>query len=200
MSSASPAAAKLLTLLGFLLIFFGITVLVRLFFNPVKQEVGYLILKNNADKPGVVPPVNTDFAIQVPAIGASAPIVADVDPRNSAVYQRALTGGVAHAKGTAKPGEDRNIFLFAHSSADLLTASRYNSVFYLMHHLVAGDLISIWFEGSEHRYRVTTKKTVNATEVEYLENTGRTESLTLMTCWPPGTTLRRLIVQAEPVI
>ncbi len=56
--------------------------------------------------------------IIIPKIGAQSGIVSEVDPYNKAEYLKALSGGVAHAKGTALPGELVNIFLFAHSSVE----------------------------------------------------------------------------------
>ena len=97
------------------------------------------------------------------------------------------------------PGEGGNIFLFAHSSADLLTAERYNSIFYLIHHLESGDKIRVWYEGEEYIYAVTAKHLVSPSDTQYLTKPSKVETLTLMTCWPPGTTYKRLILIAEPV-
>lgn len=141
--------------------------------------------------------VDTEFGIVIPKIGANARVVADVDWTDSQVYQQALTEGVAHAKGSSYPGEDGNIFLFAHSGADFFEALRFNAVFSLMSKLEAGDEMTIWYRGQAHVYRVSEKKIVSGDALEYLIKPKEGRVLTLMTCWPPGTTLKRLIVSAE---
>jgi LPXTG-site transpeptidase (sortase) family protein len=180
-----------------LLILSGV-IMYRLFHDPLRHEVNYALHQIQKSEASLVPP-NTDFALTIDRIGASAAIIQDVDPFNSQSYQRALRDGVAHARGTNLPGKGGNIFLFAHSSADLLTAERYNSVFYLMHHLEPGDTIKVWYQGVEHDYTVSEKKMVASVDTQYLTEKSDGEQLTLMTCWPPGTSLKRLIVIAKPL-
>lgn len=170
----------------------------QLFHDPLSQEVGYLIRQTSDSKEALAPP-NTEFALVIDKIGAVAPIIREVDPLDPRIYQRALKDGVAHAQGTSLPGEKGNIFLFAHSSADLLTATSYNSVFYLLHHLEEGDEIKLYYQDREYRYLVTAKAKVDATAVSYLQNGSKEPTLTLMTCWPPGTTYKRLVVIAKPL-
>lgn len=183
--------------IGIGLILLSFFVLARLFHDPLTQEIKYAVSTIKEEK-SLTPP-NTDFAITIDKIGASSAIVKGIDPYNSQLYQRALRDGVAHAKGTKLPGEGGNIFLFAHSSAYLLTAERYNSIFYLMHHLEVGDIIKVWSEGKEYDYAVSEKKFVAPSDTEYLTTKTSVEQLTLMTCWPPGTTLKRLIIIAKPL-
>lgn len=184
--------------LGIGLILVAGVILFRLFSDPIKQEVRYALRNTISGEDRNLNPANTDFSLVIDKIGATAPVVESVDPYDSAIYQRALRDGVAHAKGTALPGEGGNIFLFAHSSADLLTAARYNSVFYLIHHLELGDQISVWYQGGERQYTVSAKRLVSASDTQYLTEQTQRETLTLMTCWPPGTTYKRLIVIAQP--
>ena len=57
-----------------------------------------------------------------------------------------------------------------------------------------GDEIDIYYEGSKYRYTVTDKKIISSTDIDYLSSNLNTNQLTLMTCWPPGTTLKRLVI------
>lgn len=196
----SFATKKLPSIIGVLLLLCSLIILIKLFFVPVSQEFKFLTKRaNNGVSPTELYPPNTDYSIVIPKLGAAAPIVKDVDSLDPSIYQRALTKGVAHANGTANPGENGNIFLFAHSSADLFTASRYNSVFYLVHHLDNGDEINLWYQGIERHYQVISKEYVSASDTEYLTRKTSVETLTLMTCWPPGTTYKRLIIEAIKV-
>jgi len=201
---ASPAKKSSTNTLGHLSLGVGIGLLllagiifIRLFHDSLRQEVRYAVTQ--LQQPAALTPPNTDFAIVIDKIEAVAAIVKDIDPYNSQIYQLALRDGVAHARGTGVPGGGGNIFLFAHSSEDLLTAERYNSVFYLMHHLNGGDLIKVWYQKKEYHYLVKEKLSVSPTDTKYLTVKAPSEQLTLMTCWPPGTTLKRLIIVAELV-
>lgn len=132
----------------------------------------------------------------IPKIGANAAVVANVDPYDSRQYQIALTRGIAHARGTVFPGQPGNVFLFSHSSANIIDAGRYNSVFFLLTKLEKDDEIILYYKGEKFRYAVTEKGIVEANAVSYLSPTSEGKTLTLMTCWPPGTTLKRLIIRA----
>lgn len=186
-----------LSLLGWALVIFGTVLIFWIYLPAAEEEVKYLV-RQSQDLPVISEPIDKDFSIQVPSLAINAPIVAGVDPFNAADYQLALTRGVAHADGSALPGAGQGIFLFAHSSADLFLATRYNSIFYLLHKLQAGDEINLWYQGQEYRYTVTDNKVVPPTHLSSFQSP--TSALTLMTCWPPGTTFQRRLVLAEPVL
>ena len=131
-------------------------------------------------------------------IGAVAPIIADIDPFNQSEYLSALKKGAAHAEGTAKPGEDGNIYVFAHSTDVFYNVGTYNAVFYLLWKLEVDDEIYIYYENEQYVYKVSDKKIVSSTDVKYLGDFGG-KTLTLQTCYPPGTTLKRLIVVAKQI-
>ncbi|MBU1133229.1 sortase, partial [Patescibacteria group bacterium] len=110
---------------------------------------------------------------------------------------QALTKGVAHAKGTVLPGEVGNSFYFAHSSNNFYNANRYNSVFYLLRKMESGESFFLVYEGNIFEYKVLEVKIVESETVEYLEGTTDKKLAILMTCWPPGTTIERLVVVGE---
>lgn len=175
----------------------GFFIVLSTFFPLVKNEVAYQVRKKEYYTPKEIVPIDKDFGIVIPKIGANSKVIKDVDPFNPAVYQKALSYGVAHAKRTSLPGMGGNMFLFSHSSSDFLTARRYNSIFYLLSKLNPNDRIDIYFEQNKYAYSVFSKKIVEADDLSYLASNSRQDILTLMTCWPPGTSLRRLIVQAK---
>jgi len=153
--------------------------------------------KDNIEANNIIYPADEDFGIVIPKIAANSKVIADVDWQNSREYQRALTKGVAHAEGTALPGENGNVFIFAHSGVDFYEAARYNAVFYLTDKLEKGDEIYIFYKKKKFVYKVTEKKIARPEEISYLEGDASRKTLTLMTCWPPGTTLKRMVVVAE---
>jgi sortase A len=62
--------------------------------------------------------------------------------------------------------------------------------------LEKGDEVNIFYKGQRFVYKVIDKKIVDPEQVEYLTRKTNKEFLTLQTCWPPGTTLKRLLVFA----
>lgn len=201
--------ANLLIISGVLLIFY-------IFENPVIEEIKYLNHKifgvrfkvaENLEKSAVsaaeekntkvIVPESYDFGIVVPKIDANSKIIANVDPFKDKEFLPALKTGVAHAKWTAFPGQGGNVYLFAHSTDSFYNVGRYNAVFYLLGKLENGDEIDIYFLNKLYKYFVFEKKMVSVDEVKYLKSTGE-ETLTLQTCYPPGTTIKRLIVRAKP--
>jgi sortase A len=190
-----------------------VIVLLSIFYPLIRAELGYFFAGNKnvkvvgkseamvpvsgSSQLEIVKPVDESFGIVIPKIEANAKVIPNIDAENPAAYQRALTQGVAQAAGSANPGEEGNIFIFAHSGQDFLEANRYNAVFYLLSKLEKGDEIFIFYQTKKFRYLVTDKKTADPSEVQYFDDIPGKNTLTLMTCWPGGTTWKRLIVQAE---
>ena len=148
----------------------------------------------------VLVPKDSQFSIVIPKIGANSNIIANVDPATESVYLEALKKGVAHARGTQNPGMGGHIFLFAHSTDYFWNVGTYNAVFYLLYKLERGDAVDLFYKGQRYAYKVVDKKIVNPNQVEYLTRQSDSELLTLQTCWPPGTTLKRMLVFAKRVV
>jgi sortase A len=142
-------------------------------------------------------PIDEEFGIVIPKVRANSRIHADIDWQNPSVYQKALQTGVAQAKGTSTPDMPGSMFLFSHSGVDFYEAARYNAEFYLLGKLEAGDEIDIFYKGQKYLYTVRETKIVAPSEVEYLSGQTEAKTVTLMTCWPAGTTYKRLIVIAD---
>lgn len=146
----------------------------------------------------LVPP-DTSFSIVIPKIGAASRIIPNVDPVNQDIYKKALLEGVAHAKGTVFPGLPGNTYIFSHSTDNWWNVGRYNAIFYLLKDMEPGDEVVIFFEGRRYNYIVDRKYTAEPNDVSLLRNSqGGEEQLVLQTCWPPGTTWKRLFVVAKP--
>jgi len=63
-----------------------------------------------------------------------------------------------------------------------------------------GDNIEIYYKEKKYDYIVNEVKVVDAADVKYLGKLGEWNTLTLQTCYPPGTTLKRLVVVADQKI
>lgn len=165
----------------------------------VETPPGALASLFSNEQERILIPRDTLFSILIPKIGATAKVFPNIDPGNEAEFRNVLTQGIAHAKGTVFPGIPGNTYLFAHSTDNWWNVGRYNAVFYLLKDVEVGDDIIVFFEGRRHNYVVSEKYVADPTEVSLLVNSrGNEEKLILQTCWPPGTTWRRLFVVARP--
>lgn len=141
------------------------------------------------------PPQNGPY-LTIPKIHALAPIILNVDSQDPKNYLSALKRGVAHAQGTALPGTPGNVFLFAHSSDYPWNIGRYNTVFFRLNELEAGDEIRINTDNQRYVYQVVEKKIVSPYQSEDLSS--QEDRLVIQTCYPPGTAWRRLLIFAKP--
>jgi sortase A len=199
--------SKLIYVIGILFILSGILMLVFTFYPIIKQEILYEITEirkltsqiQNSETSEILP-INKDFSIVIPKINANAPVISNVDPYSPSDYQKKLAKGVAHAKNSAFPDTPGNVFLFAHSANDFYNANRYNAIFYLLKKLEQGDKIHVYYHDKKYTYSVTDTVMVTPDFISYLEGTSDKHTLTLMTCWPPGTSWRRLLVNAKLIM
>ena len=150
-------------------------------------------------KEQVLIPKDTQFSIVIPKIGASSKVYPNVDPTNENEFLNVLSHGVAHAKGSVFPGLLGNVYLFAHSADNWWDVGRYNAVFYLLKDLSQGDQIVVFFENRRYEYVVSQKVILDPSDTSLITDTQRSQQrLILQTCWPPGTTWKRLYIIGEP--
>ncbi len=150
---------------GLILLTLGLAIFILTFYPIIKEEIIFQLaslIGKNDQKSAQIKPIDSRFSIVIPKISANARVFANVDPFNSQNYQPILAKGVAHARGSALPGEVGNVFIFAHSSANWYEANRYNSVFYLLNKLTSDDKIIIYYKNKKYIYRVLQKKIVES--------------------------------------
>ncbi len=155
--------------------------------------------------------LNATFALSpyenriiIPRIGENIPLVnvsidkwANFETMHE-VFMEELRKWVVRYPGTAEPGEAGNVFIFGHSSNYPWVKSEYNSVFALLDQLQNGDEIIIYYFQKKYVYKVKEHAVVKPWDVKTLEARDHTKKeLSLMTCWPIGTTLERMIIFAE---
>ncbi len=187
----------------------GLVLVVVQYSGLIKAELNYQFRKNTSkeieldeenkqgkDESNYIIPVDKEFGLIIPEIGVNISVVPDVSPTDSREYQQVLSQGVAHVRGSPRPDENGNTVIFAHSSDSFYNANRYNSVFYLLNKLKKGDKIYLVYKNELYEYKLSEKAIVSAEEVDYMASSD-SKQLTLITCWPPGLTLKRLVVVAE---
>ncbi|MBI4975622.1 class D sortase [Candidatus Peregrinibacteria bacterium] len=112
--------------------------------------------------------------------------------------QEALKDGVVHYPGTSVPGQSGSIAITGHSSYFPWDPGRFKDVFALLHEVVIGDKIIVYWEQKKYIYEVYDIKVVLPEDISILKQTPE-DKLTLITCTPVGTNLKRLIVTAKPI-
>ena len=155
------------------------------------------ILAGNREQ--ILTPIDPLFSILIPKLGIDEKVVANVDPTNPDDYLPVLQHAIAHAKGSVFPGDPGTTYLFAHSTDNWWDVGRYNAVFYTLNNLSRGDEIDIFFNNRRYTYVVDQQLISDPQDVTLLtqEHTGSSR-LVLQTCWPPGTSFKRLYVIAIP--
>lgn len=199
----------------FILVFFVITYLLN--YQAINKKIGWwytdefgvqshqlqdAVVKIQAGSTPIAStslPTVSNNSIHIESIGVKAPIVFDVENSEKTVADN-LKNGVIHLKSTSKPGENGNVFITGHSSNFPWVKSKYNSIFALLPNVVVGDLVQVKYNETNYIYRVNKTFVVDPSDVSVLKSDPNSNILTLMTCTPIGTNLRRLIVQAEQII
>lgn len=141
--------------------------------------------------------VATTPTLTIPKINVSAPVVFEPSIAEAAV-QKALESGVVHYGNTANPGQAGNAVLFGHSSNDWDKPGNYKFIFVLLEKLAVGDTYTIDYKGTRYEYQIYERSIILATDVHVVAPTSDPTS-TLITCWPTGTSQKRLIVRGKQI-
>lgn len=135
--------------------------------------------------------------ISIPKISVYAPVVYEPSIVEGSV-QKALESGVVHYGNTPVPGQPGNSVIFGHSSNDWWEPGNYKFIFGLLDKLSLGDRFSVDYQSNRYIYEVSNIRVVAPTDVSVLNATPE-PTLTLITCTPPGTSLKRLVISAKQV-
>lgn len=145
--------------------------------------------------------VGQEARIIIPKINVDVPVVYDVDSLEESAIQEGLNDGVVdyNYPGTVNPGEIGNNVIVGHSSNNFLNSGKYKFAFVLLDRLEEGDTFMLHYEGTRYVYKITNKEVVEPDDFSNVTQTSSTPLTTLITCTPPGTSWRRLIIQGEQI-
>ena len=135
------------------------------------DEVDYNLIQNwfpTASLPRLKPSKITHYSLSIPKLKIKDAVVA--------VGGQEVKKTLIHYPGTALPGEYGNTVIFGHSVLP---------VFYSH------------FDGIEYVYQVEDYFEVKPEDVQVLEQRFNEQTLSLITCVPPGTYLRRGVIKAR---
>lgn len=109
-----------------------------------------------------------------------------------------LSKSLVHYLPRTLPGEFGNIVVFGHSTLPALYNPKdYKTIFTYLPSLDNGDKIIITVGDVSYEYEVYDMFVVDPDQVSVLQNMTDAAYLTLITCVPPGTYWKRLVVRAR---
>lgn len=109
-----------------------------------------------------------------------------------------LNKSLIHYGGTALPGEYGNAVIFGHSTlVQLFNPKNYRTIFSTLPTIKKGDSVYIKADGVQYRYVVYDLSVTEPGDLSPLEQQFDAGYITLITCVPPGTYLKRLNVKAK---
>ena len=109
-----------------------------------------------------------------------------------------LYGAVAYPH-SSEPGGNGSLIVAGHSSPpnERASESEFADVFEKLPNLGVGNHIKITQNGKEYLYKVINTKVVPPSDTSILEQQDDEDIITLITCFPVGTTRDRFVVTAK---
>ena len=176
----------------------------RLVFAPI---MAYIAPGNVSDEgiAAIDPTVNTTVSdtnkLIITKLNIDVPVHFGIS-NDTHTVNKAMENGVAHFMvpgASSYPGQVGNTVITGHSAGDIYSSNQYKFIFSGLERLVEGDLIYIDYNKVRYTYRMTGRKTVEPNDVASLKYDGDKKMLTLITCWPLGTSRYRLLIFAEQI-
>jgi sortase A len=130
------------------------------------------------------------YIISIPKINIKEAMVSTVD--------NDLEKHLVNYQGTGIPGKNGNAVIFGHSTLpQLFNAKDYKTIFANVYKLKSGDIIYAILNDVTYTYKIFKTVVVDSTDSSALVQDYDNSYLTLVTCTPPGTIWKRLIVKAR---
>ena len=109
-----------------------------------------------------------------------------------------LDKNLVHYPGTAHPGRTGNAVIFGHSVLPaFFNPKNYMTIFSTLPTIEKGEEILVDYDNIRYTYLVEELKEVPPNDISILAQRYDDSYLSLVTCVPPGTYLRRLVVKAR---
>ncbi|HEX8931926.1 MAG TPA: sortase [Patescibacteria group bacterium] len=136
----------------------------------------------------IIPSV-ANYALDIPKLEIKA-IVATTDTD--------LNHHLVHFPGTALPPNKGNAVIFGHSTLpSLYDPKNYKTIFANILNVKIGDKLIATINNTLYTYTIINISIVDAEDTSYLNQAQDDSYLTIVTCTPPGTTWKRLIIKSR---
>ncbi|HET7630426.1 MAG TPA: sortase [Candidatus Saccharimonadales bacterium] len=170
---------------------------VKAYVSPGSADPGSLIIDPTTDVK-----VGPEPIITIPKIGVEAPVVYDVTSLKENYIQKKLENGVVHYPipgASSVPGQNGNTVIIGHSSNDVFNSGDYKFIFVQLDRLQKGDIFYLNYKGTRYTYSVTKSEVITPTQINKLVLPEDKPMATLITCTPPGTAWKRLVVYGQQI-
>lgn len=164
--------------------------------NTVSEPVKGMVLGAKGEGKEVI----DRFYVSIPKLGIEkARVITNVESDKKDIYFPILNYALAHYKGTVYPGEEGDSFIYGHSVLPLFYNNKdYLSIFSKLHELQSGDEVEVFWGEKKFVYMVFDSEIVSPENLDAINFSKVGEkTLTLMTCNPPGTFFKRLLVKTR---
>lgn len=132
----------------------------------------------------------TYYFLSIPKIKINNAIVTTVDTD--------LSQHLVNFPGTSIPPSKGNAVIFGHSTLpQLYDPKNYKTIFANIHSLVNDDIISINANNLTYNYKIYNISVTDPNDTSYMSQEENDSNLTIVTCTPPGTIWKRLIIRAR---
>ncbi|MDD4990037.1 MAG: sortase [Candidatus Pacebacteria bacterium] len=139
---------------------------------------------------------NQSGYLAISSIEVKAPIMFTTS-RSQNVFSALLKKGVLHFSESALPGTLGTTIILGHSSPSNWPKINYDRVFNDLEKLKPNSEILVSFQDKDYKYKVKRIYWVNKGENLSPGLTFNKSMLLLVSCWPPGHNLKRIVVEAE---
>lgn len=130
------------------------------------------------------------YSISIPKLNIQNAVVSTIDTD--------LSSHLINFPGTAIPPDKGTAAVFGHSTLpQLFDPKNYKTIFATLHTLTIGDTIMVTADNLTYSYKIYSISIVDASETSYFAQDMNDSYLTLITCTPPGTTWKRLIIRSK---
>lgn len=135
---------------------------------------------------------SSSYFISIPKLEIENAIVSTIDTD--------LEKHLVHFPGTAVPPEKGSAAIFGHSTLpQLFDRTNYKTIFANIHELSLRDKIMVNSGNNLYMYDIFAIEVTDPEDTSYLTQNYDSSYLYIITCTPPGTTWKRLVVKARLV-
>ncbi len=143
--------------------------------------------------------VSAENKLIIPKLNVDVPLNFGVDLSG---VMEAMNHGVVHYRingASAYPGEIGNFVVMGHSAGDIYSSNQYKFIFSGLERLEEGDIVYVHYNSVRYTYKMVGRDIIWPTEVSKLIINTDKPVMTLVTCWPLGTSRQRLLISAEQI-
>ncbi len=132
----------------------------------------------------------TTYLLSIPKINVYNAVVSTADTN--------LNIHLVHYGGTPLPPNNGNAIIFGHSTLpQLFDPKNYKTIFANAHLLQVGDTVTATINGVGYEYKIYQIVIIDPEDTSMLAQDFSDSFITLVTCTPPGTTWKRLVIRAR---